>query len=141
MIWNDLEQPRVRKKQHETLKFFKKQPTVSKKQPETTCKEQILTSWSSSTWKIINWRAPMSQRINRSIPCLQYFVSSVHMQNNGRQKIQSKWQNQMKESKITWFNFFVNWFQTFSIWYFLWVLSLTAQLESPWGSVCLNGST
>ena len=62
--WNNLEQPRVRKN---NMKW----PTTSKEQPEMTCKEQILTSWNPSTWKIINWRAPMSQRSNRSIWCLQ----------------------------------------------------------------------
>ena len=41
----------------------------------------------------------MLQRSNRSITCLQYFVSSVHMRNNGRQKNQSKYQNKTNRSK------------------------------------------
>ena len=41
----------------------------------------------------------MSQRSNRSFPWLRYFVSSVHMQNAGRQKNQSKCQNQTKQKK------------------------------------------
>ena len=38
--WNNLERAR------NDMKL----PTVSKKRPETTCKEQILTSWNPSTW-------------------------------------------------------------------------------------------
>ena len=62
--WNNLEwaingmkRPIVSEKQP-------KQPTTSKEQPETTCKEQLLTSWKPSTWKIIHWSAPLSQRNN-----------------------------------------------------------------------------
>ena len=43
----------------------------------------------------------MSQRSNRSFPWLQYFVSFVYMRNDGRQKNQSKCQNETKESKKT----------------------------------------
>ena len=41
----------------------------------------------------------MSKRSNRLILCLQYFVSSVHIQNDGREKNQSKCQNQTKKSE------------------------------------------
>ena len=113
MTWNDLQQarndlkrPTASKKRTETtwnnLERARNdmiRPTTSKEQSETTCKEQILTSWNPSTWKLINWRAPLSQRSYRSILCLQYFVSSVHMRNDGRQKDQSKCQNQTRQSK------------------------------------------
>ena len=112
--WNDLQQARNDLKRQtmwnnlEQARNDLKRPTVSKKQLETTynkqemtCKEQILTSGNSSTWKTINWRAPMSQRSKRSITCWQYFKSSVDMWNDDRQKNQSKCQNQTKQSKKT----------------------------------------
>ena len=43
----------------------------------------------------------MSQRSNRPIPCLQYFVSSLHIRNEGRQKDQSKCQKKTNENKKT----------------------------------------
>ena len=43
----------------------------------------------------------MSERSNRSIPCLQYFVTSVYMPNDGRQKNQSKYQSKTKQSEKT----------------------------------------
>ena len=43
----------------------------------------------------------MLQRSNRSLPWLRYLVSSVHMQNDGRQKNQSKCQNQAMQIKKT----------------------------------------
>ena len=93
---NGLKQPRVSKKDM-------KRPTVSKKRPETTCKKQILTSWNPSTWKIINWRAPMSQTNNRSIPCLQYFVSSVHIcEITAGRKITANIRTKRSEAKKYW---------------------------------------
>ena len=103
MTWNDKQWNNLEQARNDL-----KRPTVSKKQLETTynkqemtCKEQILTSGNSSTWKTINWRAPMSQRSKRSITCWQYFKSSVDMWNDDRQKNQSKCQNQTKQSKKT----------------------------------------
>ena len=72
-IWKDLQQARSNLKQptmskkwlettyneHKTtwnnLPFARnnlKRPTTSKEQPKMTCKEQSLTSWNPSTWKI-----------------------------------------------------------------------------------------
>ena len=100
-----------------------KRPTkhrASKKRPETTYCEQG-TTWNDLQharndlkqpakidsnfmkplyWKKkVNWRPPMSERSNRSILCLQYFLLSVHMRNDDRQKNQSKCQNKTKQSK------------------------------------------
>ena len=41
----------------------------------------------------------MSQRSNRSIPCLQYFVSPVHMGNDGRHKNQANARTKQSEAK------------------------------------------
>ena len=111
--WN-LKQPTRSKKQSETTwnnlqqaRNNLKRPTMSKwleatyNKQEMTWKEQILKSWNPSTWKIINWRAAMSERSNRLIPCLQYFVSSLHMQNECREKNQSKCQNKTKRKEKT----------------------------------------
>ena len=43
----------------------------------------------------------MLQKSSRSIPCLQYFVSSAHKRNDGRQENQSKYENQPKQSEKT----------------------------------------
>ena len=81
---NELKRPTTSKKRPETtwnyLEWVRndlKRPIASKKWPQTNCKEQILTSWKLSTWKIIKWRAPLSQRSNISVPCLQYFVFAI----------------------------------------------------------------
>ena len=46
----------------------------------------------------------MSQGSNRSIPYLQYFVSSVHMRNDVMQKNQSKCQSKTNRSEKTFNN-------------------------------------
>ena len=110
MTWDDLQRARNNLKRPGTTYSKKettwshllwarndlKRSTSSKWQHEKTCREQILTSWSPSIWKIINWRASMSQRSGRSFPWLQYFVSCVHMKKN-----QCKCQDQTKQSKKT----------------------------------------
>ena len=65
---NDLERPRATKKRHETT-YPKQETTWNNLQQAKNIlkKEQMLTSWIPSTWKIINWRDPMSQRSNISI--------------------------------------------------------------------------
>ena len=87
--WNDLQRARN----------DLKQSTASKKRPA----KNILTSQNPPFSKIINWRAPVSQRW---IPCVQYFVLSVHTWNNARQKNQNKCHktkaNQKKHWMITW---------------------------------------
>ena len=102
MTWNHLKQPIASNKQPE-MTF------LTNKQPKMTCKEQILISSNSFTWKIIKWRAPMSQRSNRSIPCLPYCVSPVHIRNVDRQKNQNKCQYKTKQSKKTLNNHFTRW--------------------------------
>ena len=97
--WNDLQWERNDLKRHAAIKKDLKRPTTSKKRPEPNCKELILTSWKPCTSKLINWRAPVSQRSSRPIPCLQYFVWSVYMWNDGRQKNQSKCQKKAKRSE------------------------------------------
>ena len=107
---NDLKRPTTSKKRPETT-YDKHGITWNDlKRPETTCNKQG-TTWNDfkrtysnfmePLWKVINWKPQMSQKGNRSIPCLQYFVSFVHMQDDNRQKNQIKCQNQTKQSKKT----------------------------------------
>ena len=111
MTWNDL--PRARNDL--------KQSRASKKRLETAYRDSE-TTWNDPQQAKNNLKRPERTdssfiepfylennqlegsnvtKSNRSIPCLQYFVSSMHIQHNGRQKNQTKCQNKAKRREET----------------------------------------
>ena len=150
MTWNDL--PRARNDLKQSRASMKR-PTVTQKRPETThnkqkttwndLNEQILALLNPSTWKIINWRARMSQKAidQFRVYNISYHlcISNIMADRKIKPNVRTKQSEEKKHWIITWRarhwsrwvspDLFLNWFQTFSIWYLLWVLSLTAHLR------------
>ena len=95
-----------------------KLPTMSKKRPEITHNKQEIT-WNElqpaqqgTTWN----------DLKRARNDLKWFTTS-------KQQPETTWNNLERTRNDLLFIYFLNWFQTFSTRYFLWVLSLTTHLR------------
>ena len=109
--WNDLKRPTTRRTRPKTTWNDLRRHTTSKKlpqanwqRPETTYNKQKM-SWNDlqrtdsnfiEPLYLKNRRATISQRSNRCILCVQYFISSVYVQNDSWQESQNKRQNKTK---------------------------------------------